>query len=92
MNKVDFTRVVNEGIARNKKFLVVKMETEGNPGVELIVNPSENFEQKLKYYDKAYNDNMELIGKPGTPGEGKLIRIIDALMTSNLNDLTWFVY
>lgn len=92
MNRVDFVRTVNEGLARNKKFLVVKIETEGNPGVEIIVNPSENFEQKLKYYDEAYNDNMELIGKPGTPGEGKIIRITDVLMTSNLNDLSWFIY
>lgn len=86
MKKQEFTKLVNEGIGRGKNFMVVKVETEGNPAPEIIINSAENFDQKLRYYDKAYTDNMELIGTD------KTIQIVDVLMTSNLNDLSWFAY
>lgn len=89
MNKQEFKKIVNEGINRKRNFMVVKIETVGNPGPEIIVNPAENFDHKIRYYDKAYNDNMELIKAKEV---GKTIKIIDALMTSNLNDLSWFAY
>lgn len=89
MKKSNFQKIVEEGVFRGKQFLVVKIETEGNPGPEIIVNPSENINAKMAYYDKAYNDDMELISAKTS---GKLIRIIDAIMTSNLNELSWFVY
>lgn len=89
MKKTEFKKIVADGQARNRNFLVVKIETEGNPGPEVIVNPAENFAAKMAYYDKAYNDDMELIHAKES---GKLIRITDALVTSNLNDLNWFVY
>lgn len=89
MTKQKFNQIVNEGISRRRNFMVVKIETEGNPGPEIIINPAENFDQKIRYYDKAYNDNMELIKAKEA---GKLIKITDVLMTSNLNDLSWFAY
>ena len=89
MNKIEFKKIIEDGRTRGKKYMVVKIETEGNPGVEIILNPSENFGQKVKYYDQAYNDYMELTTALGA---GKLIRITDVLMTSNLSDLSWFVY
>lgn len=89
MRKQEFTQIVKEGIARNKNFMVVKIETEGNPAPEIIINSKENFPQKTNYYDKAYNEDMELIKAKEA---GKLIRVTDVLMTSNLNDLSWFAY
>lgn len=89
MKKVNFKKIVEDGVYRDRRFLAVKIETEGNPGPEIIVNPSENINAKMDYYDKAYNDDMELISAKAS---GKLIRITDAIMTSNLNDLTWFAY
>lgn len=89
MTKNDFNLIVNDGMTRGKMFLAVKIETEGNPQPEVILNPSENFKEKLKYYRKAYNDDMELISAKAT---GKSVRIVDVLMTSNLNDLNWFMY
>lgn len=89
MQKVKFKQIVEEGLDRNKLFMVVKIETEGSPGPEVIVNPAENFAAKLNYYDKAYNDDMELIA---AKNNGKSIRIVDVLMSSNLSDLNWFVY
>lgn len=89
MKKAEFKKIVQDGRNRNKNFLAVRIETEGNLGPEIILNPVENIAAKMAYYDKAYNDDMELIHAKES---GKLIRITDALMTSNLNDLNWFVY
>ena len=89
MKSTEFREKVNEGITRGKNFMVVKIETEGNPAPEIIINPSENFKQKTAYYLGAYNENMELIT---AKQNGKTIRITDVLMTSNLNDLMWFAY
>ena len=89
MKKQDFETIAKIGIARNKQFMVVKIKTEGNPGPEIIINGSENFGQKLSYYLGAYNDDMELIKAKES---GKIIKIVDVLMTSNLNDLSWFAY
>lgn len=89
MNKEKFTQIVDDGIYRNKNFMVVKIKAEDSPVAEIIINPLENFKQKIEYYLGAYNEDMELIKAKES---GKLIKIVDVLMTSNLNDLYWFVY
>lgn len=89
MKKQEFNEIVKEGIGRGRQFLVVKISTEGSEAPEIIINRAENFSQKLAYYDKAYNDDMELIRAKAS---GKLITIDDALMTNNLAELNWFVY
>lgn len=89
MTKQKFNDIVNDGLKRNKNFMIVKIETEENPAPEIIINSSENFNAKIGYYCGAYNDNMELIKAKES---GKTIKIIDVLMTSNLNDLSWFAY
>ena len=89
MKKTEFIEKINEGLSRGKHFMVVKIETEGNPAPEIIINSSENFGQKLAYYRNAYNDDLELIT---AKINGKTIKITDVLMTSNLIDLNWFVY
>ena len=89
MTKQDFISVINDGMNRGKVFLAVKIETEGNPQPEVILNPAENVREKIKYYRHAYNDAMELISAKAT---GKSVHIVDVLMTNNLNDLNWFMY
>ena len=89
MNKQEFKKIVSEGFARRKNFLVVKIETEGNPAAEIIINPLDNIKSKIAYYNNAYNDNLELIA---AKNNGVSVRIIDVLMTSNLTDLNWFAY
>lgn len=89
MKKQEFNEIVKECISRGRQFLVVKIRTDGNDGLEIIINGAENFKQKLAYYDKAYNDDMELIKAKQS---GKLITIEDALVTNNLAELNWFVY
>lgn len=41
-------------------FIAVKIQVQGCPKPELIVNPKENFEQKLQYYQNAYTDELVL--------------------------------
>lgn len=89
MTKADFNQIVRDGVSRGKCYLAVKIETEGNPAPEVIVNPAENVGAKMAYYNKAYNDDFELITAKAS---GKLVRITDAIMTSNLNDLNWFIF
>ena len=89
MKKAELNEIVKDGQARGKHFLVVKIITEGAPAPEIILNPEENFRSKIAYYNKAYNDNLELIS---ALENGKRIYIEDAIATSNLNDLNWFCY
>lgn len=89
MTKGELLEILEEGIARDKRFFALKIITEGNPSAEVIVNPYENYNGKIKYIEKAYNDRLELIG---ALKNGKRIYIEDALATSNINDLSWFVY
>ena len=89
MTKEQLKQIVDDGCARGKCYMVVKIETEGNTAPEIIVNPADNFTAKLAYYLSAYDDNLELISAKKA---GKSVRIADALMTSNLADLNWFIY
>jgi hypothetical protein len=42
------------------RMIQVYVEMPSLPMPEMIRNPRENFEAKLKYYKNAYNDDMEL--------------------------------
>lgn len=89
MSKDEFNQIVNEGILRGKNFMFVSVETEGAPAPEIVVNHSANFDRKIKHYNGKYNDDMELIKAKEC---GKIVRVTDVLMTSNLNDMSWFAY
>lgn len=45
---------------KNAKYVGVKIETRGNEGYEIIINPNCNFDNKLAYYKKAYTDDLVL--------------------------------
>lgn len=89
MNQAQFRKIVSDGIFYHKKYMIVKIYTEGFSMPEIIINPSENFEEKIRYYLGAYNDNMELIS---AKKNGTTIKIIDVLMTSSLLNLYNFVH
>lgn len=89
MTKQQLNDIFSDAHKRGKTFIAVKIETEGNPAPEIIINPVDNFTMKQAYYNKAYNDDLELISAKNA---GKLIRIVDVHATSNLNDLNWFCY
>lgn len=42
------------------KYIGVKIEMDGFKKPEVIINPSDNFDKKLEYYKKAYNDDLTL--------------------------------
>lgn len=41
-------------------FIGVKIQMEGFQKPEIIINPIENFDAKLEYYKKAYNNDLTL--------------------------------
>lgn len=47
-------------IKQNSQYVAVKIQMKGFEGEEIIVNPRCNFEAKLDYYKKAYNDDLTL--------------------------------
>ena len=50
----------NAAKENGSRYVAVCIRTEGHPGEEIIVNPFSNFEKKLEYYKKAYNDDLTL--------------------------------
>jgi len=51
-------------------LIAVAIKTRGSVGTEIIINPICNVDEKIKYYDSAYDDNLVLKSYDG-------IRIID---------------
>lgn len=43
-----------------KKYVGVKIQMEGFPKPEIIINEYGNFDSKFAYYKKAYNDDLTL--------------------------------
>lgn len=43
-----------------KEYVGVKIEMQGFPEPEIIINKSSNFDKKLAYYKKAYNEDLTL--------------------------------
>lgn len=64
----------------NQKFIGVLIKMPGCEKPELIVNENENFESKLTYYKKAYNEDLTLKTVSG-------IKIIGYAFGSSLDDL-----
>jgi hypothetical protein len=50
-------------VINDAKWLVIKVEVNGN-APEIIINPKANFETKLDYYSKAYNEDLTLKSNP----------------------------
>lgn len=44
----------------NNTRLMVQVTVPDCPEPEMIINPKENFDGKKAYYEKAYNENLEL--------------------------------
>lgn len=51
-----FTRAKEEGI----KYVGVRISMPNFEKFEVIINPIENFEKKLEYYQNAYTDDLKL--------------------------------
>jgi len=49
-----------KGFDGDYKEVAVSVTVPNCPESETIINPKANFEGKKQYYDKAYNDDLEL--------------------------------
>lgn len=56
-----FTEAQNLG----ESFVGVKIEMDGFPQPEVIINKNENIESKLAYYKKTYDENLNHKFAPG---------------------------
>lgn len=65
----------------NQTFIGVLVEMQGFEKAELIINKRENFDSKLAYYKKAYDDNLVLKTFNG-------IKIIGFAFGTDLNDIS----
>lgn len=84
MNKTEFKEIVNEGIRRDKAFIAVRLETEGDPYPEIRINCRNHVKAIFKYYLSAFDDNMESVK------DGKVTRITKVFMTNDFNNMDWF--
>lgn len=60
LTMTELVDVFNRAIELEENYIGVRIETQGSDKPEIIINPTENFEAKLTYYMKAYNDNLTL--------------------------------
>ena len=64
----------------NQKYVGVEIEMQGFTKPEIIINESENFDSKLAYYKKAYNEDLTLKAFNG-------IRIIGFTFGESFDDI-----
>ncbi len=60
INIVDLEKCFIEAKTTGANFVGVVIEMQGFPRPEIIINERANFESKLEYYKKAYNQNLTL--------------------------------
>ena len=61
MTKREFIKQYESAMRQGYKYIGVEAMMNGNTDPEYIINKVSNFDSKLEYYKKAYNDNMQLI-------------------------------
>lgn len=61
MTKREFIKQYESAMKQGYKYIGVEVMMNGNTDPEYIINKASNFNSKLEYYKKAYNDNMQLI-------------------------------
>lgn len=75
--KEEFLKDINNAIAKKEKCsLTVRIDAPDLVKCEQIINPHENLPIKRDYYERAYNDDLELIGNP-------VIKIVDWYLNIN---------
>ena len=84
MSKDEFKKVVEEGLERNKNFMVTKIKSIDKFNPVIVIVQSDDIIQRATSYLKLTDANLVFLDT----GD----QIIDVLMTSNLSDLLWFAY
>lgn len=65
MRKKEFAEVFKNAMENHATYIGVGIQTEGSSRPEIIINPFENFEEKLKYYRAAYDEDLILVAAKG---------------------------
>lgn len=60
LTMTDLENIFNQAIQLGVNYIGVRIKMQGFDEPEVIINPKENFETKLAYYKKAYNDDLTL--------------------------------
>lgn len=50
--------MMDEGIDMKCKYIVMRIDMVGFPSPEIIINPIDNFKDKIEYIKKTYNDDL----------------------------------
>lgn len=87
MNKKEFAGIFKKAIEENARYIGVGIQTEGSRRPEIIINPTENFEEKLKYYRAAYDEDLTLVSAKGK----KDIRIIAIAAGDSFADIEFLL-
>ena len=65
MRKNDLKATFKSAKKNNDNYIVVFIHMIDYPEEEMIINEKNNFENKLKYYDEAYNEELHLVFNDG---------------------------
>ncbi len=66
--------------AEDWEYIGIKIQMEGFPEPEIIINSFSNFDAKLAYYQKVYNDDLTLKAFNG-------IKIIDFMVADDFTEI-----
>lgn len=80
MTMDNLEKCFNTAKVLNQKYVGVQIAMEGFTKPEIIINESENFDSKLAYYKKAYNEDLTLKAFNG-------IRIIGFTFGDNFSEI-----
>jgi hypothetical protein len=61
---VDLEKLFNTAKQFGMNYIAVKIKMPGLENPEIIINPKSNFDEKLKYYKQAYDENLHLKANP----------------------------
>lgn len=56
----DLEELFEDAIKDNSNYMAIIIKTEGYQDAEIIINSRVNFDKKLEYYKRAYNDDLTL--------------------------------
>lgn len=87
MKKKEFVKIFEAAMKSCCLYVGVGVQTEGSSRPEIIINPVENFEEKLRYYKAAYDENMVLASAKGK----KDIRIVAVAAGDSFSDIQFLL-
>lgn len=84
MNKQKFKEIIKEGRSRGKDFMIVKIKEVDSINSKIIIVQGDDILKTEEMYLRATDDNLVF--------KDTCNKILDILLTNNLNDLSWFGY